>query len=62
VIIGETNAFVMQTVDVGRSEDRVPMTRHISIALVVGEDEDDVWAAADERFGRETEARSNRDE
>ena len=62
VEVGEANAFVMQPVEVGRLEDRVAVAGQIAVALVVGEDEDDVRAAADERFGRETEARSNRDE
>jgi hypothetical protein len=55
--IGESNAFVMKPIDIGRFENRVPMTRHISVALVVCEDEDDVWSAANQRIGWPAEAR-----
>src|SRR5437016_2651433 len=42
VIVSKADAFVVQTVDVGCSEDWVSVTGHVAIALVVCENEDDV--------------------
>ena len=44
--VGETHAFVVQAVQVRRLEDRIAKTGDVAIALIVGEDEDQVWGAA----------------
>jgi hypothetical protein len=41
--VGEARALGMKTVEVRRLQIRVPHTRQIAHALVVGENDDDIW-------------------
>jgi len=42
VKVGEPDALVMDPIDIGGLQHRIPVTRHVAIALVVGENENDV--------------------
>jgi hypothetical protein len=53
VEIGEARAFVVQAIEVGRLEDGIAVGGDIAVALVVGEDEEDVGTFARERIGAE---------
>jgi hypothetical protein len=62
--VAEPRALGMKTVEVGRLQMRVPRAGQIAPALVVSDDENDIWPTARERPGlrRETKARSGEEE
>ncbi len=56
--IGEAHRLIMKAVQVGRLEDGVAETGKIAVALVVAEDEDDVWLRGQRRGGEGDEKHS----
>src|SRR5262249_14367733 len=51
VEICDPNTHVVQMIQIRRLEHGMSMARHVAVALVVCENEDDVWMATAERFG-----------
>jgi hypothetical protein len=47
--IGKAHALVMEAVDIGGFEHGIAVTRHVAVALIICEDEDDVRAATRQR-------------
>ena len=49
--VGEAHPLGVQSVEVRRLQHRVAVGGHVAVALIVGEDEDDVRLLAGERIG-----------
>ena len=62
VKIGKAHAFVMQSIDVWGLEDRMPVTGHVSVALVVGQNENNVWPSTNNRLRCDTKGCQRDDE
>jgi hypothetical protein len=51
VKVGEPPAFGMKPVDVRRSQNRIAVAREVAVALIIGENEDDIGPFPGERIG-----------